>query len=189
VTRAGDILLAAALLTLAGALGWWLGRRPDPRLVAQLETLRTTNLQLDSAVQAYRAAGPSADAVIVHARATAAVHDTVTVRLIDSVILSAPDTLAPILERVRAAHVATVADLNSALDATTARLARADSLLARSEQLRQANLALAAAAVKHSGRGVFVIAVGVGATYSGERVAVGPTVVVGVRVPVGWLMR
>jgi hypothetical protein len=189
VTRAGDIFLAAALLALAGAAGWWLGRRPDPRLAAQLETLRTTNRQLDSAVQAYRAAGPSADTVIVHARATAAVHDTVVVGLIDSVLLAAPDTLVPVLERIRAAHVATVASYETALDATTARLARADSLLARSEQLRQANLALAAAAVKHSGRGVFVIAVGIGATWAGERLAVGPTVSVGVRVPLGPLMR
>jgi len=152
VSRASDVVLAATLLCLAGAAGWWLARRPDPRLVAQLETLRTTNRQLDSAVQAYRAAGPSADTVIVHARATAAVHDTVTVRLIDSVILAAPDTLAPILERVRAAHVATVADLNLALDTTTAQLARAETLLARSEQLRAANLALAQACAAQSRR-------------------------------------
>jgi hypothetical protein len=171
------------LALLAAALGWWLGRRPDPRLAAQLDTLRTTNQQLDSAIAQYRAAGPSADTVIVHARATAAVHDTVTVRLIDSILPSVPDTLAPVLERIRAEHVATVADLTTALDAATARLARSDSLLERSEQLRHANLALAGEAVKHSGGRLLVIAVGIGATYSGERVALGPTVMVGVRIP------
>jgi len=148
VTRASDVVLAAALLCLAGAAGWWLGRRPDPRLVAQLHTLRTANRQLDSTLAAFAAAGPSRDTVIVRARAAAAVHDTVVVRLIDSVILAAPDTLAPILERVRAAHVATVADLNLALDSAIAGKAKAETLLARSEQLRQANLALAQACAR-----------------------------------------
>ena len=152
MSRASDVVLAAALLVLAGALGWWLGRRPNPRLVAQLTELRTTNRQLDSAIAQYRAAGPSADTVIVHARATAAVHDTVTVRLIDGVILAVPDTLRPILERVRAAHVATVADLNLALDSLTAERDRAEVLLARSEQLRAANLALAQACAAQSRR-------------------------------------
>ena len=138
------------MAVLAGAVGWWLGRRPDPRLVAQLAQLTTENAQLDSAVQAYQAEGPAVDTVIVRARAAAAQHDTVTLTLIDSVILAVPDTLQPILERIRAAHIATVASYKTALETAAARLARADSLLARSEQLRKANLALAAAAVKHS---------------------------------------
>jgi len=110
-------------------------------------------------------------------------HDTVTVTLIDGVLVSVPDTLQPILERIRAAHVATVADYETALASVEMPLATAESLLARSVHLRQANLALAAAAVKHSGGGLFAIAVGVGATYAAERVALGPTVTVGVRVP------
>jgi hypothetical protein len=175
------LLLVVALL--AGAAGWYFGRRPDPTLAAQLEALRTLNLELDRAVEAYRARGPAADTVIVRARAAAAVHDTVVVRLLDSVLVILPDTLRPILERIRAEHVATVADLALALDSAIAGKARADALLARSEQLRAANLALAAAAVKHSGPGLFVVSVGVGATYAGQRVALGPTVSVGVRVP------
>ena len=54
----------------------------------------------------------------------------------------------------------------------------------RSEQLRAANLALAAQAVHRAGGSLIVLSVGVGATYASERVAVGPTVSVGVRVPV-----
>jgi len=110
-------------------------------------------------------------------------HDTVTVTLIDGVLVSVPDTLQPILERIRAAHVATVADYETALTSVEMRFAAAESLLALSEQLRQANLALAAAAMKHSGGGLFAIAVGVGATYAGKRVALGPTVTAGVRIP------
>ncbi|MCX6069407.1 MAG: hypothetical protein NTU91_00900 [Chloroflexi bacterium] len=106
-----------------------------------------------------------------------------TVTLIDSVLVSVPDTLQPILERIRAAHVATVADYRTALSSVEMRLAAAESLLARSEQLRQANLALAAAAVRRGRASLIVLSVGVGATYAGEQVAVGPTVVVGVRVP------
>ena len=178
------IALQALLLVLCGlGIGWALGRRPDPRLVAQLAGLRTLNLQLDSAVQAYRAAGPAADTVIVRARATAGVHDTVTVRLIDSVMVVAPDTLLPILMRIRGEHVATVADLTTALDGAIEGKARAEELLARSEQLRAANLALAATAVHRGGGSLIVLSVGVGATYAGERVAVGPTVAIGVRVP------
>ena len=70
-------------------------------------------------------------------------HDTVTVTLIDGVLVSVPDTLQPILERIRAAHVATVADYETALASVEMRLAAAESVLARSEHLRQANLALA----------------------------------------------
>ena len=110
-------------------------------------------------------------------------HDTVTVTLIDGVLVSVPDTLQPILERIRAAHVATVADYETALASVEMPLAAAESLLARSEQLRQANLALAAAAVRRGRESLIVLSVGVGATYAAERVAVGPTVTVGVRVP------
>jgi hypothetical protein len=180
------IALQALLLVLCGlGIGWALGRRPDPTLAAQLADLRTLNLQLDSAVEAYRAAGPAADTVVVRLRATAGAHDTVTVRLIDSVMVVAPDTLLPILTRIRAEHVATVADLTTALDSAIAGKTRADGLLAHSEQLRAANLALAAQAVHHSGAKWFSLVIGVGATYAGERVAVGPTVSVGVRVPLG----
>jgi hypothetical protein len=179
-TSAMALLLVALL---AGAAGWWLGRRPDPRLAAQLEQLRTANQQLDSAIQHYQAGGPAAAAQVAHAVGAARQHDTATMTLIDSVLVSVPDTLQPILERIRAAHVATVADYETALDGLKARLTKSDVLLAHSERLRQANLALATAAVKHSGRGLFVVAVGVGATWAGEQVAVGPTVVVGVRVP------
>lgn len=168
---------------VAFGTGWWLGRRPDPSLAAQLDALRITSAQLDTAVRRYQAEGPAVDTVVVHALAAAAQHDTVTLTLIDSVLISVPDTLQPILERIREAHVATVAGYETALDSVKARLRKSDLLLTRSEQLRQANLALAAAAVKHSGRGLFVIAVGVGATYAGERVAVGPTVIVGMRIP------
>lgn len=181
VLQASALLLFVALL--AGAAGWYFGRRPDPKLAAQLEDLRTLNLQLDRAVQAYRAAGPAADTVIVRARAAAAVHDTATGRLIDSVLAVAPDTLLPVLARIRAEHVATVAELTVALDSTTAQRDRAEALLVRSEQLRAANLALAAQAVHRGGGSIFVLAIGVGATYAGERVAVGPTVSVGIRVP------
>ena len=183
MTRASDLAAGFALLLLAGAIGWRLGRRPDPALAAQLDTLRTTNRQLDSAVAAWQAAGPSVDTVIVRAAAAAAKHDTVTVRLIDTLIVAAPDSLVPVLERVRAEHLATVADLTTALDTTTAQLVRAETLLVRSEQLRQANFALAAAAVRRSGRSLVALILGVGATYARGGVAVGPTVSVGVRVP------
>ena len=183
MTRASDLAAGLALLLVAGAIGWRIGRRPDPALAAQLDTLRTTNRQLDSALAAWQAAGPSVDTVIVRSRAAAGAHDTVTVRLIDTLIVVAPDSLVPVLERVRAEHLATVADLTTALDTTSAQLVRAETLLARSEQLRAANLALAAKAVHRGGGSLFVVSVGVGATYAGERVAVGPTVSVGVRVP------
>ena len=155
----------------------------ESALAAQLDTLRSTNRQLDSALAAWQAAGPSRDTVIVHARAAAAVHDTVTVRLLDTLIAVAPDTLRPILARVRAEHVATVADLTTALDSAIAGKAKAEDLLARSEQLRAANLALAAAAVHQSGTKWYSVVVGIGATYARGGVAVGPTVGVGVRVP------
>jgi hypothetical protein len=179
------IALQALLLILCGlGIGWAIGRRPDPALVAQLDTLRSTSRQLDAELAAWQAAGPSRDTVIVRQRAAAAAHDTVTVRLIDTLIVVAPDSLVPVLERVRAEHVATVADLNLALDSTSAQLARSDALLARSEQLRAANLALAAKAVHRGGGSPFVLSVGVGATYARGGVALGPTVALGVRVPV-----
>jgi len=71
------IALQALLLVLCGlGIGWALGRRPDPRLVAQLAGLRTLNLQLDSAVQAYRAAGPAADTVVEDAEPFVAANPT-----------------------------------------------------------------------------------------------------------------
>ena len=153
MTRVPMIAFQALLLVLCGlGIGWALGRRPDPTFVAQLADLRTTNRQLDAAVTAYRAAGPSVDTVIVRSRAAAGAHDTVTVRLIDTLIVVAPDSLVPVLERVRAEHLATVADLTTALDSTSTQLVRAETLLARSEQLRQANLARAQACAAQAGQ-------------------------------------
>jgi hypothetical protein len=149
------IALQALLLVLCGlGIGWVLGRRPDPTFVAQLDTLRSANRQLDSTLAAWQAAGPSRDTVIVRHRAAAAQHDTVTVQLIDSVMLAAPDTLVPVLARIRVEHLAAVADLTTALDTTTAQLARAETLLARSEQLRAANLALAQACAQSARPGL-----------------------------------